>query len=133
MADRGCDADWFRDALKDKGITPCIPGRKSRGKPVKRNKRSYKRRIPKGRPLSHRPRHNGHALAMKPQRVLTLGELGVIGMSNIFHSYRVPLTKVMLHPDVAPHAPARQAVLRDAFELAMGQVITRTSRGKPRR
>ena len=30
--------------MKDKGIRPCIPGRKSRGKPVKRDKRSYKRR-----------------------------------------------------------------------------------------
>ena len=36
---RGYDADWFRDALKDKGIKPCIPGRKSRGKPVKYDKR----------------------------------------------------------------------------------------------
>ena len=27
LADRGYDADWFRDALKDKGIKPCIPGR----------------------------------------------------------------------------------------------------------
>ena len=35
LADRGYDADWFRDALKDKGIKPCVPGRKSRGKPVK--------------------------------------------------------------------------------------------------
>jgi len=25
LADRGYDADWFRDALKDKGIKPCIP------------------------------------------------------------------------------------------------------------
>jgi transposase len=31
IADRGYDADWFREALKDKGIKPCIPGRKSRG------------------------------------------------------------------------------------------------------
>jgi IS5 family transposase len=42
--DRGYDADWFRDALKDKGIRPCIPGRKSRGKPIKHDKRRYKRR-----------------------------------------------------------------------------------------
>ncbi len=35
LADRGYDADWYRDALQDKGIKPCIPGRKSRGKPVK--------------------------------------------------------------------------------------------------
>jgi transposase len=44
QADRGHDADWFRDALRDKGIKPCIPGRKSRGIPVKNNKRRYKRR-----------------------------------------------------------------------------------------
>jgi transposase len=44
LADRGYDADWFRDALKDKGIRPCIPGRKSRGNPIKHDKRRYKRR-----------------------------------------------------------------------------------------
>jgi transposase len=44
LADRGYDAGWFRDALKDKGIKPCIPGRKFRGKPVKHDKRRYKRR-----------------------------------------------------------------------------------------
>ncbi len=44
LADRGYDADWFRDALKDKGTKPCIPGRKSRGKPIKHDKRRYKRR-----------------------------------------------------------------------------------------
>lgn len=37
-------ADWFREALKDKGIKPCIPGRKSRGKAVRYDKRHYKRR-----------------------------------------------------------------------------------------
>ena len=30
LGDRGYDADWFREALKDKGIRPCIPGRKQR-------------------------------------------------------------------------------------------------------
>lgn len=25
LADRGYDADWFREALKDKGIKPCTP------------------------------------------------------------------------------------------------------------
>ena len=44
LADRGYDADWFREALKYKGIKPCIPGRKSRGKPIKHDKRRYKRR-----------------------------------------------------------------------------------------
>ena len=34
LADRGYDADWFRDALKDKGICAGILGRKSRKKPV---------------------------------------------------------------------------------------------------
>ena len=44
LADRGYDADWFREALKDKGIKACIPGRKSRAEPVKHDKRRYKRR-----------------------------------------------------------------------------------------
>ena len=42
IADRGYDADWFRDALKDKGIQPFIPGRKSRDKPVRYDRRRYK-------------------------------------------------------------------------------------------
>ena len=44
LADRGYDADWFRDALQEKGITACIPGRKIRNKTVKYDKRRYKRR-----------------------------------------------------------------------------------------
>ena len=44
LADRGYDADWFRDALQLKGITPCIPGRKSRSEPIRYDKRRYKRR-----------------------------------------------------------------------------------------
>lgn len=44
LADRGYDADWFREALKDRGIKVCIPGRKSRRKAVKYDKRRYKRR-----------------------------------------------------------------------------------------
>ena len=44
LADRGYDADWFREALKDKGIRPCIPGRKSRGKAVRYDKRRYNAR-----------------------------------------------------------------------------------------
>lgn len=87
IADRSYDADWFRDALKDKGIRPCIPGRKSRGKAVRYDKRQYKRRnrieIMFGRlkdwrriatrydrcatrlPLRRRPRRNRHLLALK--------------------------------------------------------------------
>jgi transposase len=37
-ANQSHDANRFRDALKDKGIKPCIPGRKSRGKPIKHDK-----------------------------------------------------------------------------------------------
>lgn len=44
LADRGYDADWYRDALQAKGITPCVPGRKSRKKTIKYDKRRYKRR-----------------------------------------------------------------------------------------
>lgn len=44
LADRGYDADWFREALQAQGIKPCIPGRKSRARPIKHDKRRYKRR-----------------------------------------------------------------------------------------
>lgn len=44
LGDRGYDADWFREALENMGIKPCIPGRKSRKVPVKYDKRRYKRR-----------------------------------------------------------------------------------------
>ncbi len=44
LADRGYDADWFREALQNKSIKPCIPGRKLRSKPIKYDKRRYKRR-----------------------------------------------------------------------------------------
>ena len=30
LADRGYDADWFRDGLKAKEISPCIPPKKNR-------------------------------------------------------------------------------------------------------
>ena len=44
LGDRGYDAGWFRKALQDRGIRACIPGRKQRKKPVKYDKRRYKKR-----------------------------------------------------------------------------------------
>lgn len=38
LPDRGYDAEWFRDAQEQKGIKPCIPGRKSRSMLVKYDK-----------------------------------------------------------------------------------------------
>ena len=86
LADRGYDADWFREALIDRGITPCIPGRKSRSKTIKYDKRRYKRRnriermfgrlkdwrristryaqVPQGLPLGNRSRRNNYILVM---------------------------------------------------------------------
>ena len=43
-ADRVYDAGLFREGLKNTGVTPCIPDRKSRATPVKYDKRRYKRR-----------------------------------------------------------------------------------------
>ncbi len=44
LADRGHDADWFRNALADRGLHPCIPPRTSRKTKIKYNKQRYKRR-----------------------------------------------------------------------------------------
>jgi transposase len=39
---RGYDAEWFRDAVEQKGIKRCIPSRKSRSFSVKYDKRRKK-------------------------------------------------------------------------------------------
>jgi transposase len=44
LGDRGYHADWSRDALQAKGITPFIPGRKSRIEHIQYDKRRYKLR-----------------------------------------------------------------------------------------
>ena len=36
LGDKGYDADWFRQALAERGITACIPSRSNRKKPVNR-------------------------------------------------------------------------------------------------
>ena len=44
LGDRGYDADWLREALETREIKPCIPGRKSRERTIRYDKRRYKRR-----------------------------------------------------------------------------------------
>ena len=44
MANKGYHADQFRDALADKAIKSCIPGRRSRSILIKHDRRRYKRR-----------------------------------------------------------------------------------------
>jgi transposase len=44
LADRGYDADWFRTALKEKGILPCIPPRAKRKNPAEYDKDLYRQR-----------------------------------------------------------------------------------------
>lgn len=44
LADRGYDANWFRRALCEKGICPCIPSRKNRKIQIPYDKVAYKKR-----------------------------------------------------------------------------------------
>jgi len=44
IADRGYDADWFRQALRDRGTRPCIPGRSGRARPIRHGKQLYRSR-----------------------------------------------------------------------------------------
>lgn len=44
IADRGDDADWFRWALEERGIKPCIPSRKGRRDPVPHDLAVYRQR-----------------------------------------------------------------------------------------
>ena len=44
LADRGYDADWFREALLEKKIIPCIPPGKNRKQPIEYDKILYRQR-----------------------------------------------------------------------------------------
>jgi len=44
LADKGYDANWLRKALTKRGITPCIPAKRNRKKPIEYDKELYKQR-----------------------------------------------------------------------------------------
>ena len=44
LADKGYDADWFREALEDKGIAACIPARRGRKAPASHDRKLYRQR-----------------------------------------------------------------------------------------
>ena len=44
LGDRGYDADWFRNALAARGVTPCIPPRSNRKNPPAFDRVLYRRR-----------------------------------------------------------------------------------------
>lgn len=44
LGDKGYDADWFREALDDKGIAACIPARRGRKTPANHDRTLYKKR-----------------------------------------------------------------------------------------
>ena len=44
LADRGYDAEWFRNALIEKGIQPCTPSKKNRKVQIEHDAILYKKR-----------------------------------------------------------------------------------------
>lgn len=44
LADRGYDADWFRAALEQRGITPCIPSKTNHKVPIPHDTALYRQR-----------------------------------------------------------------------------------------
>ncbi len=44
LGDRGYDADWFREALATRGITPCIPSKANRKVPIPHDRTLYRER-----------------------------------------------------------------------------------------
>jgi transposase len=44
LADRGYDADWFRNALKDNETEPCIPSRRNRKVAIPHDTERYRQR-----------------------------------------------------------------------------------------
>lgn len=44
LGDKGYDADWFREALAERGINACIPPRRGRRNPANHDARLYRKR-----------------------------------------------------------------------------------------
>ena len=44
LGDRGYDADWFRNALAERGITPCIPSDANRKVAIPHDRTPYRQR-----------------------------------------------------------------------------------------
>ena len=44
LGDKGYDADWFRQALADKGIATCIPSRTNRKAQIPHDRKLYRQR-----------------------------------------------------------------------------------------
>ena len=44
LGDRGYDADWFRKALAERNIAPCIPSKRNRKVPIPHDTMLYRRR-----------------------------------------------------------------------------------------
>lgn len=44
LADKGYDADWFRRALAERGITACIPSKSNRKTPIEYDRVLYRQR-----------------------------------------------------------------------------------------
>ena len=44
LGDKGYDADWFRQALAERGITACIPSKSNRRKPIEHDRTLYRQR-----------------------------------------------------------------------------------------
>ena len=42
LGDKGYDADWFRDALNERGIIPCIPSKSNRKVPIPHDRTLYR-------------------------------------------------------------------------------------------
>ena len=44
LGDKGYDADWFREALEEKGIAACIPARRGAQEPARHDRKLYRQR-----------------------------------------------------------------------------------------
>lgn len=44
LGDRGYDAGWFRNALAERGIVPCIPSKANRRVPIPHDRALYRQR-----------------------------------------------------------------------------------------
>jgi transposase len=102
LADRGYDADWYREAPEDKGITPCIPSRKNRKVPIPHDEARYRKR--------HKS-ENSFARLKDWRRVATRYDR--CPKSSCRHAHWLPSYVLVMNPDPSTICTSVLTAMRD--------------------
>jgi len=77
LGDRGYDADWFRHALIERGITPCIPSKTNRKVPIPHDRALYRQRHRVENMFGKNQRLATHPHPLRPMRTYFMSAIAI--------------------------------------------------------